>query len=312
MDSETLQSAYDYARRAVESAQISEARALVKDFRKSETYQWGRGHRTVETDALESSHREAVEHQATADRSTTKSRELARAAQFMLEWSSGAQTDFTNYAARRLSERGLLREEDPIRLQRTVAGIARAYARGGHVDLQFIPGDSASTPHRVSREVLGWTTLSLPDEVPGPAERASVSIAGRRHDSAVSARLHRTGTRPGSAIPDDVKRAVDSQEAATDAVIEGQRLEMDHEQGMLSRSYNRNVSREGISPRHGGNPAIHETVGAQLDNRADLGSEPPAPALGDASLIPGTTSAGRSKDDPERKSRPRAGASDAW
>ena len=38
----------------------------------------------------------------------------------MSEWSSGAQTDVTNYAARRLSERGLLREDDPIKLQRAV------------------------------------------------------------------------------------------------------------------------------------------------------------------------------------------------
>ena len=49
---------------------------------------------------------------------------FARTAQFMREWSSGTQTDFTNYAARRLAERGLLREEDPIKLQRAVTEIA--------------------------------------------------------------------------------------------------------------------------------------------------------------------------------------------
>ena len=147
-DSETLQSAYDYARRAVESAQITEASALVKDFRTSQTYQWARGNRAAGTDALDSAHRESVEHQVTADQSYAKSRELARAAQFMREWSSGAQTDFTNYAARRLSERGLLHEDDPIRLQRAVTEIAHAYAQGGQVDHRFIPSDSPPSPHR--------------------------------------------------------------------------------------------------------------------------------------------------------------------
>jgi conjugal transfer mating pair stabilization protein TraG len=40
VDQQTLQSAYDYARKAAESAQISDASALVKDFRSSDAYQW--------------------------------------------------------------------------------------------------------------------------------------------------------------------------------------------------------------------------------------------------------------------------------
>lgn len=51
-------------------------------------------------------------------------RELARTAQFVREWSSGTQTDFMNYRARRLAERGLLREEEPSMLLRVVTEIA--------------------------------------------------------------------------------------------------------------------------------------------------------------------------------------------
>jgi hypothetical protein len=64
----------------------------------------------------------------------------------MREWSSGTQTDFTNYAARRLAERGLLREEDPIKLQRAVTEIAYSYARGGSSATGYVPSDSPLGP----------------------------------------------------------------------------------------------------------------------------------------------------------------------
>ena len=39
VDQQRLQNAYDYARKAVETAQLSEATALVKEFRSSDAYQ---------------------------------------------------------------------------------------------------------------------------------------------------------------------------------------------------------------------------------------------------------------------------------
>ena len=38
VDQQKLQSAYDYARKAVETSQLSEATALVKEFRSSDAY----------------------------------------------------------------------------------------------------------------------------------------------------------------------------------------------------------------------------------------------------------------------------------
>ena len=108
VDQQRLQSAYDFARKAVETSQVSDASALVREFRTSEAYQWARGNRTTSTAGYDSSIREASERQTSSDSAYSQARELARTAQFMREWSSGTQTDFTNYAARRLGERGLL------------------------------------------------------------------------------------------------------------------------------------------------------------------------------------------------------------
>ena len=82
----------------------------------------------------------------------------------MREWSSGAQTDFTNYAARRLSERGLLREDDPIKLQRAVSEIAYAYAKGGQVGSQFVPGDNPLAPSLPPPQLLGWPSSALRED----------------------------------------------------------------------------------------------------------------------------------------------------
>ena len=106
VDQQILQSAYDYARKATENTQLSEASALVKDFRSSDAYQWARGNRTTATEGYDASSREASERQSSSDNAYGRAKELARTAQFMREWGSGTQTDFTNYAAQRLAESG--------------------------------------------------------------------------------------------------------------------------------------------------------------------------------------------------------------
>ena len=67
VDQQTLQSAYDYARKAAENTQISDGSALVKDFRSSDAYQWARGNRTTATEGYDSSSREASERQSSSD-----------------------------------------------------------------------------------------------------------------------------------------------------------------------------------------------------------------------------------------------------
>jgi conjugal transfer mating pair stabilization protein TraG len=158
VDQQRLLSAYDYARKAAETTQLSNASALLKDFRSSDAYQWARGSRTSSTQGYDSSSREASERQSSSDSAYGRAKELARTAQFMREWGSGTQTDFTNYAARRLAERGLLREEDPIKMQRAVAEIAYSYARGGSAASGYVPTDSPFGPSQPLPEAIGWSS----------------------------------------------------------------------------------------------------------------------------------------------------------
>jgi len=274
VNQERLQSAYDYARGAVQTAQLSESTALMKDFRSSDAYQWGKGSRTTGTSGFDSSTREATEHQTATETAHSRSRELARSAQLMREWSSGAHTDFTNYAARRLSERGLLREEDPIRLQRAVSEIAMAYAKGGDVDGRFVPGDSALPALTAPDAALGWTNRDLRS----PADNTARSTVRRNaDDNDKEIRERQTTARvSGATIPsDDVRASVISTGARATDDIQLRGGKLSEEQGALSERYNGVVQRGQISDQHGGNRAVLDAVGLQDDNRARLGISPP-------------------------------------
>lgn len=284
VDQQRLQSAYDYARKAVETAQLSEATALVKEFRSSDAYQWARGSRTASTSGFDSSYREAVDRQSASDNAYGRAKELARTAQFMREWSSGAQTDFTNYAAHRLSERGLLREDDPIKLQRAVTEIAFAYAKGGNVGNQFVPGDSPLAPSRSLPQLLGWPSSALREDF-DQTDRSGNTDALRNqaatNDSTIRERQSRQRVTPGEAIGNDITSRVNSSERQASATLDRRRREVSQEQGSLSDDYNSTVKAGKISTHHGGNRAVWETVGAQSDNRAKLGTPPERPSIGE-------------------------------
>ncbi len=224
-----LQSAYEFARRAVENAQLTEASALIKDFRSSEAYQWARGNRTTSTAGYDSSFREASERQTSSDSAYGRARELARTAQFMREWSSGTQTDFTNYAARRLAERGLLREEDPIKLQRAVTEIAYAYARGGSSATGYVPSDSPLVPSRPLPETMGWPDSTLREQYNDSA-RAADGSALRQQSSTTEAEIRARQTRqravPGQPVGNDLADRVGTSEAEARRKIDKGRTQL--------------------------------------------------------------------------------------
>ncbi|MBE0614115.1 MAG: conjugal transfer protein TraG N-terminal domain-containing protein [Burkholderiales bacterium] len=284
MDQERLQSAYDYARKAVETSQLSEATALVKEFRTSDAYQWARGSRTTGTSGFDSSYREAVDHQSASENAYGRSKELTRAAQFMREWSSGAQTDFTNYAARRLSERGLLREDDPIKLQRAVSEIAFGYAKGGEVGSQFVPGDSPLTPSRPLPQLLGWTSSTLREDFDHADESRNVdTVRGQAATNDGAIRYGQSSQRvaPGQPVGDDVAARIHATSDRASATIETQRRTVSQGQGALSEDYNATVQAGKVSPYHEGNRAVWESVGTQTDNRANLGTPSEKPSIGE-------------------------------
>ena len=263
VDQERLQSAYDYAKRAGESAQVSNATALMSEFRTSDAYQWSRGNRVAGSETFDSAYREALDRQSSSELAHATAKETGRVAQFMREWSSGAQTDFTNYAARRLSERGLLREEDPVKLQRAVTDIAYSYARGGDVGASYVPNDSPLGPARL----LGWSETTLQEEY----GRDAVSNQAVTNDAAIRDRQSMQRVRPEQLLHDDVGVAARERAESAAESIERERNAIARDQDQLSTDYNRTVNANRTSSHHGGNKAVWDTVGAQSDNRAGLG-----------------------------------------
>jgi hypothetical protein len=283
VDQQTLQSAYDFARKAAESAQITEASALIKDFRSSDAYQWARGSRTISTAGYDSSSREAIERQASSETTYGRARELARTAQFMREWSSGTQTDFTNYAAQRLAERGLLREEDPIRLQRAVTEIAYSYARGGSSASGYVPIDNPLGPSRPLPETMGWPDSSLREQYDGRA-RSDDSGALRQqtttNEAEIRARQSRQRVVPGQAVGNDLAGRLGTGEAETKARIAKGRTQVSQDAGTLSENYKSSVRLGKISPNHGGTRAVWDTVGAN-SSQPDIGTPPKVEPIGE-------------------------------
>jgi hypothetical protein len=313
VDQQKLQSAYDYARKAVETSQLSEATALVKEFRSSDAYQWARGSRTTGTSGFDSSYREAVDHQSASENAYGRSRELTRAAQFMSEWSSGAQTDFTNYAARRLSERGLLREDDPIKLQRAVTEIAFGYAKGGDVGSQFVPGDSPLAPSRPLPQLLGWGSSTLREDFnKNDASRNVDAVRGQAAENASTIRdgQSRQHVAPGHGVGNDLATRIRATESGAATTIDSHKREVAQEHGALSEQYNATVQVEKVNPNHRGNQAVWDTVGVQADNRAKLGTPQQRPSIGEwhldkdgvpvAGPKPGSREAAASPDKPDR------------
>ena len=283
VDQQMLQSAYDFARKAVESAQLAEASALIKDFRSSQAYQWARGSRTTSTAGYDSSSREATERQTSSDVAYGQARELARTAQFMREWSSGTQTDFTNYAARRLAERGLLREEDPIKLQRAVTEIAYSYVRGGSSASGYVPIDNPLGPSRPLPETMGWPDSSLREQYVDRA-RSDDSGALRQqtttNEAEIRARQSRQRAVPNQSVGNDLADRVSASEAEARNKIDRGRTEVAREAGTLSESYKATVRAGKVNPSHGGNRAVWDTVGANA-SQPELGTPPKVEPIGE-------------------------------
>ena len=299
-DQQTLQSSYDFARRAVESTQITEATSLVREFRTSDAFQWARGKRTTSAEAYDSSSREAIERNATSERALSEARELSRTAQFMREWSSGTQTDFTNYAARRLAERGLLREEDPIKLQRAVAEIAHSYARGGSSATGFVPSDSPLGPSRPLPETMGWPDSTLREQYNAHRRTLDGAALGARASAIESEiRARQTGERaiPRQLVGNELVSRVGANAADTKSKIDEGRTQVSQGGETLNENYTGSVRIGKISPYHGGNRAVWDTVGANA-SEPNLGNAPKGEPISEWHFDKSAAPVGGSKSQP--------------
>ena len=326
VDQQRLLSVYDYARKAAESAQISDASALVKDFRSSDAYQWARSNRTSATAGYDSSSREASERQSSSDSAYGRAKELARTAQFMREWGSGTQTDFTNYAAQRLAERGLLREEDPIKMQRAVAEIAYSYARGGTAASGYVPTDSPLGPSQPLPEVMGWQSPlrdQYDSQVRG-ADGSAITDQANRNDADVRARQSGARVQPGKAIGNDVSGRVKQGQRDAAGAIEKGRRQVSEDAGTLSENYGATVRAGKVSPNHGGNRAVWDTIGANAGT-PEIGTPPKhapigewhfnkegVPVAGPAPSDPASSPGSRTAGGPASPGKSPRGASGEW
>jgi len=326
VDQQRLQSAYDYARHATVSSQVSDSANLLREFRSSDAYQWSRGSRTASAESFESSSREATERQASTERAYAEARELARTAQFMREWSSGTQTDFTNYAARRLAERGLLREEDPIKMQRAVAEIAHSYARGGSAASGYVPTDSPLGPSQPLPEAMGWHSPlrdQYDSQVRG-ADGSAISSQANRNDADIRARQSGARVQPSKTVGNDVSGRVKQGQRDAAGAIEKGRRQVSEDAGTLSENYSATVRAGKVSPNHAGNRAVWDTVGATAGT-PEIGTPPKhtpigewhfnkegVPVAGPAPSDPASRPGGRAAGGPASPGKSPRGASGEW
>ncbi len=326
VDQQRLLSAYDYARKAAESAQISDASSLVNDFRSSDAYQWARGNRTSSTVGYDSSSREASERQSSSDSAYGRAKELARTAQFMREWSSGTQTDFTNYAAQRLAERGLLREEDPIKLQRAVAEIAYSYARGGSAASGYVPTNSPlGVSQPLPEAMAGQSPLrdQYYSQVRG-ADGNEITNQTARNDAEIWARQAGARVQPGKAVGNDVSGQVKRGQGEAAGAVEKGHRRLSEDAGTLSENYNATVRAGKVSPNHGGNRAVWDTVGSNaatpeigtLPTHAPIGewhfNKEGVPMAGPAPTAPDSNAGDRATGKPGSPGKASRGASGDW
>src|SRR5690606_33886971 len=103
--------------------------------------------------------------------------------------------------------RGLLREEDPIKLQRAVTEIAYAYARGGSSATGYVPSDSPLGPSRPLPEAMGWPDSTLREQYDDRARTADGSSLRQQsatNEAEIRTRQTRQRAVPGQPVANDV------------------------------------------------------------------------------------------------------------
>jgi len=231
-----------------------------------------------------------------------------------------------NYAAQRLAERGLLREEDPIKLQRAVTEIAYSYARGGAAASGYVPTDSPLGPSQPLPDAMGWST-PLRDQYDGQirgGDGSAISEQATRNDADIRARQSGTGLQPGKSVANDLSgRVKQGQREAAGAIDKGRR-QVSEDAGTLSENYGATVRAGKVSSKHGGNRAVWDTVGANAV-APELGTPPKrepigelhfnkegVPVAGPAPSDSGSNQSERAGIRPSSPSKPPRGASGDW
>jgi hypothetical protein len=166
-------------------------------------------------------------------------------------------------------------------------------------------------------QLLGWTSSTLRgdfDKIDTPGNIDAVRSQAAENTGVIRDGQSRQHVTPGQGVGNDLAARVRAKESGAATTIDSHKREVSQEQGALSENYNATVQVDKVSPSHSGNKAVWDTVGAQNDNRAKLGTPSERPSIGEWHLdkdgvpVAGPTSESReaaaSLNKPDRPTSP--------
>jgi conjugal transfer mating pair stabilization protein TraG len=132
-------------------------------------------------------------------------------------------------------------------------------------------------------EAMGWPESSLREQYDANWRAVDGTALGQQtsaNESGIRARQTRQRAVPGQVVGNDLAGRVGASEAETKAKIDKGRTQVSQDAGTLSENYKASVRIGKISPNHGGNRAVWDTVGANA-SEPNLGTAPKAEPIGE-------------------------------
>jgi hypothetical protein len=130
---------------------------------------------------------------------------------------------------------------------------------------------------------MGWPSSSLRSEFENQireSDDSEIRARATNNDTESQARQAREGLRPGQVVGDDLSLRVRKSEEGTMSIIDKGRRQVSEDAGTLSANYDKTVRAGKISPNHGGNQAVWDSIGANAD-RPDIGTPPKVEPIGE-------------------------------
>jgi hypothetical protein len=130
---------------------------------------------------------------------------------------------------------------------------------------------------------MGWPDSSLREQYDAD-RRAADGTALRQQNSANESEIRGRQTRqraaPTQPVGNDLAGRLSASETETKAKIDKGRTQVSQDAGALSENYKSSVRIGKISPNHGGNRAVWDTVGANA-SEPNLGTAPKVEPIGE-------------------------------
>jgi len=130
---------------------------------------------------------------------------------------------------------------------------------------------------------MGWPDSSLREQYDTDRRAVDGTALGQQtsaNESAIRARHTRQRAVPGQVVGNDLAGRVGASEADTKTRIDKGRTQVSQDAGTLSENYKASVRIGKISPNHGGNRAVWDTVGANA-SEPNLGTAPKVEPIGE-------------------------------